>query len=144
MLETLLEHARDDPHSFIRSCLTDSAGWALGHARVHEGLQAFLTAHRHALVELPRDHGKSTQVCGRVIWELGKNPALRVKIICATDAIALERGRFIRDTIARNLRVPHVFPLLKPGQPWTVEAFSVERPGDIIGPSVATIGVGPG
>src|SRR4029079_5406210 len=35
----------------------------------------------------------------------------------------------------------HVFPLLKPGQPWTVEAFSVERPGDIIGPSVATIGV---
>jgi len=30
---------------------------------------------RRALVELPRDHGKSVQVCIRVLWELGRRPS---------------------------------------------------------------------
>jgi hypothetical protein len=30
-------------------------------ATVHREMQAHLTAHRLALVELPRDHGKTTQ-----------------------------------------------------------------------------------
>ena len=58
---------------------------AAGMPPVHVELQRMLSQEQHALVELPRDHGKSTQVCGRILWELGRNPALRVKIICATD-----------------------------------------------------------
>ena len=145
---TELDHyrllSRDDPAAFIRYCLIDPAGRFLKCGKVHDELQDFLTAHRLALIELPRDHGKSTQVCGRILWELGKNPALRVKIICATDEIARERSRFLRRAIKHNGRVRDVFPRLRPAEPWTAKAFTVKRPAEVIGHSVAALGIGSG
>ena len=145
MLYRLLKPlAEADPALFIRACLTDPSGNPIELAPVHERLQQFLTDNARALVELPRDHGKSFQVCGRVLWELGRNPALRVKIVCATDSVAAERGRFLRDAIANNVRVRLVFPHLTPGAPWAADAFTVARPADVIGPSVAAFGIGAG
>jgi phage terminase large subunit-like protein len=126
---------------FLRYGLTDPRGELLDLAPAHDDLQQFLTQNRHALVELPRDHGKSTQVCGRVLWELGTNPGLRVKIVCATEAIARDRSRFLRQLIADSPRVRRVFPHLTPAMPWAAEAFTVRRPAEVIGPSVAAVGV---
>ena len=103
-----------------------------------------LSQHHHALVELPRDHGKSTQICGRVLWELGRNPSLRIKIVCATDAIAAERSRFLRDAIENSDALHAIFPALNATSPWSADAFTIVRPGDVIGPSVAALGVGAG
>ena len=129
---------------FIPACFTDSHGDPIQQAAIHQDLQHFLTHHSKALIELPRDHGKSFQVCCRVLWELGRNPGLRVKVVCATEVVAAERSRFLRDAIAHNPWVRHVFPALKPARPWAAEAFTVVRPADIIGPSVAAFGVGAG
>src|SRR5262245_39360402 len=137
-------HSRDNPAAFIRYCMIDPAGRFLKCGKVHDELQDYLTTHRLALVELPRDHGKSTQVCGRVLWELGRNPSLRVKIVCATEAIAAERSRFLRDAIDNNPRLAEVFPWLKATTPWAAESFTIARPSDVIGPSVAAFGVGAG
>src|SRR5262249_41680338 len=123
---------------------TDESGDPIELAPVHEHLQHFLTEHPRALVELPRDHGKSFQICGRVLWELGRNPALRVKIVCATDSVAAERSRFLRAAIADNLRVGFISPRLRPAEPWSADAFTIARPADVIGPSVAAFGVGAG
>jgi predicted phage terminase large subunit-like protein len=136
--------ARIDPDQFIELCFSDPAGRAVEQAAVHEELQEFLTTHPKALVELPRDHGKSFQVCGRLLWELGRNPGLRVKVVCATEAVAAERSRFLRDAIAHNPQVRLVFPELLPATPWAAEAFTVARPADVIGPSVAAFGIGAG
>lgn len=136
--------ARFDPDEFVTLCFTDPQGARIRQAAVHRELQAFLSAHPKALVELPRDHGKSFQVCCRVLWELGRNPGLRVKVVCATEAIATERSRFLRDAVAHNGWVRLVFPELRPASPWAAEAFTVRRPGDVIGPSVAAFGVGAG
>ena len=84
------------------------------------------------------------QVCARVLWELGHDPSLRVKFICATDALAAERSRFLRDAISDNPAIQLVFPELKPATPWSVEAFTVQRPASVIGPSVAAFGIGAG
>ena len=111
---------------------------------VHVELQRMLSQEHHALVELPRDHGKSTQICGRVLWELGRNPSLRVKIICATDEIARDRCRFLRDAIDNNPAIREVFPELEATSPWCADAFTIARPGDVIGPTVAAFGVGAG
>jgi hypothetical protein len=83
-------------------------------------------------------------VCGRLLWELGRNPGLRVKLVCATDQLAEERTRFLRDAVAGNERARMVFPNLKPGKPWAADAFTVARPASAIGPSVAAFGVGAG
>jgi phage terminase large subunit-like protein len=141
---SMVEACRADPAEFIRNCLTDPQGKLLVLARVHRELQAFLSANPRALIELPRDHGKTVQVCGRIIWELGRNPGLRVKLVCATEGVAHERGRFIRDQIHTNGRVRQVFPHLLADSPWAARAFTVQRPADVVGPSVSAIGVGTG
>jgi predicted phage terminase large subunit-like protein len=139
-----VESARKDVNEFIRYCFNDPLGKPLRQARVHRELQAFLTEHRHGLVELPRDHGKSTQVCARLVWELGHNPGLRIQIVCATEALAAERGRFVRRAIEANERVRQVFPTLTPGHPWSDTRLTVVRPSDVIGPSLTAVGVGSG
>lgn len=143
-LATTTALARSEPNLFVRLCFTDPQGQPVVQAAVHEELQAFLGAHPKALIELPRDHGKSFQVCCRLLWELGRNPGLRVKVVCATDAVAAERSRFLRDAVAFNPWLRKVFPNLKPGSPWCAEAFTVQRAADTIGPSVAAFGVGAG
>jgi predicted phage terminase large subunit-like protein len=133
-----------DPNHFIEFALMDSQGERLQQATVHRELQAFLSTHSRALIELPRDHGKSVQVCGRILWELGHRPSLRVKLVCATDALAAERSRFLRDTIEQNPIVPMLFPHLKPNDPWSAQAFTIHRPSHVIGPSVSAVGLGTG
>jgi predicted phage terminase large subunit-like protein len=133
--------ARRSIDVFVQVCFTDPSGRPLRQAAVHRELQAFLSAHRHCLVELPRDHGKSTQVCARLVWELGHNPGLRVQLVCGSDALAAERGRFVRRAIAANPRVREVFPDLRPGHPWSDVRLTVIRPADVIGPSLTAIGV---
>ena len=83
-------------------------------------------------------------MCCRILWELGKDPGLRVKIVCATAAVAAERSRFLRDSIALNPAVRRAFPDLRAGQPWAPDAFTVTRAARTIGPSVAAFGVGAG
>src|SRR5262245_33833150 len=139
-----LHEARTSPDTFAELCFNDPTVRPLRQGRVHRELQAFLAAHRRALVELPRDHGKSVQVCIRLLWELGRDPALRVKIVCASDALAEQRCRFLRDALTGNARLRLVFPHLEPAgqRPWTATHFTVPRPANVIGPSVAALGVG--
>lgn len=134
--------SRLDPNVFATFCFTDPAGRPLRQAAVHRALQAFLTEHARALIELPRDHGKSMQVCLRLLWELGRDPSLRIKVVCAAEALAVERGRFLRDAIQGNARVRLVFPHLRPGRPWEASRFSVIRPASVLGPSVSALGIG--
>jgi phage terminase large subunit-like protein len=75
---------------------------------------------------------------------LGKNPGLRVKVVCATEAIARDRSRFLREQIDSNPRVRQVFPNLMPWGTWAADAFTVWRPGVVIGPSVSAVGVAGG
>src|SRR6185312_836769 len=136
--------AQRDPNSFIPLCFTDHLGQRIQQAAIHRDMQRFLTANPRALIELPRDHGKSFQTCCRIVWELGRNPGLRVKVICATGSIATERARFIRDAIADNSWVHQVFPNLVPSLPWSAGSFAVKRGTETIGPSVAAYGLGAG
>src|SRR5262245_30218546 len=137
-----IRQSRFDPDEFVHFCFADARGHRLQQGQVHRDLQAFLSAHRKALVELPRDHGKSTQVCARLVWELARDPGLRIKVVCASEALAAERGRFVRQAIEHNERVHLVFPHLRPGQPWTDTRLTVARPAEVIGPSLTAIGVG--
>ncbi len=131
-----------DPNEFIAFCFRDADGQPLRPAPLHRDLQAFLSRYPKALVELPRDHGKSTQVCGRIVWELGRDPSLRIKIVCASEALAAERGRFVRLAIGNNIRVQCVFPKLARDKPWSDKRFTIQRPASAIGPSVLSIGIG--
>ncbi|HLW66078.1 MAG TPA: hypothetical protein VKS79_12275 [Gemmataceae bacterium] len=134
--------ARRDPVAFAEFAFMDECGRRLRLPMVHRELQAFLTSAARGLVELPRDHGKTVQVMIRVIWELGRDPNLRVLVACGSGALAVQRGRFLRDAITLNPRVRLVFPHLVPDRPWQANAFRVRRPGNSVSPSVVVIGNG--
>jgi predicted phage terminase large subunit-like protein len=140
-LVAAIRRARTNVNAFAALCFSDSTGRPLESAPLHRELQSFLSQSARGLIELPRDHGKSMQVCIRLVWELARRPELRIKIVCASEAIAMERGRFVRDAISGNRRVRLVFPRLQPSNPWEAVRFSVGRRGDVIGPSVSAIGI---
>jgi len=142
ILQTDAAKARQSPNDFATFCFTDPAGRRLRQAALHRDLQAFLDRHPRALIELPRDHGKSVQACVRVLWELGREPGLRVVLACASEALAAQRCRFLRDAVTTNERLRLVFPQLRPARPWRANAFTIRRPAEVIGPSVAAVGVG--
>src|SRR5438128_2582196 len=141
-LETRIRPARQDPIKFAEFAFADETGGPLRLAGIHRELQEFLSDGARSLVELPRDHGKTVQVLIRIVWELGRNPNLRVLLASGSAALAVQRGKFLRDAIAENPRVRMVFPELLPDQPWRLSSFRIRRPGNSVSPTVVALGIG--
>jgi len=53
----------------------------------------------YQLVLLPRDHQKSAMIAYRVVWELTKNPALRILYVSSTSGLAVKQLKFIKDIL---------------------------------------------
>src|SRR5262245_31623024 len=141
-LEFQVRLARICPVEFAEFAFADETGRPMILPQVHRDLHEFLTDAPRGLVELPRDHGKTTQVLIRAAWELGRNPNLRIMFVCASMALAMQRGGFLRDAIANNPRVQRVFPHLRAARPWRANLFRVECNGNSVSPSVAVLGIG--
>jgi hypothetical protein len=109
----------------------------------HEEWQAYISESDRVLIAAPRGHGKSVQVIGRVVWELGRNPELRVKIIGSSDDKAKEILGLIKEVIERSPRVKEVFPNLEIDgtRGDTKTAFFVKRTIPQRDPSVEASGV---
>ena len=125
--------ARIDPNTFIEYCIPTTKGTASKQAAFHREWQQILTeAEVAALLVGPRSHGKSVQVSSRVVYELGRNVALRFKIICAKEGGAATLVTMIKKLITTNARVQRVFPQLKvdPSLPDSRTEFTVLRPSE--------------
>jgi len=94
-----------------------------------EEWSAAMDESKRVIIISPRDHGKSTTVIARIIWEIGRNPALRIKIVCASDGKAKERLYEIKKHIEENPRVKEVFPNLMPDPKaeWSRHRLYVKR-----------------
>lgn len=78
----------------------------------HQEWQDLITRHNRILIGAPRGHGKSVQIAGRIVWELGKNADLRVKIIGSSDDKAQEILSLVHQLITLSPEVREVFPNL--------------------------------
>lgn len=97
--------------------------------RMHIELQRYLdTAGETATVGMPRNHGKTTQVTiGRVAWEIGHNPNLRVQIVQATGKDSKKTVGAIKEIIESEV-FQRVFPEIKKDPDnWGTESFTVKR-----------------
>ncbi len=114
--ELVIRKARANPSAFIEYALPhEKTGRPVRNAPFHVEWQEFLTANRLAVLIAPIEHAKTQQVAvGRVIWELGSNPSLRVGIYSNTAEQAEKILRQIRTHIERNPLVRKVFPRLVP------------------------------
>ena len=138
------EAARDDVNAFIEYAIPDERGQPIQQQWFHEDWHAHLDAHRLGMIKAPRSHGKTTQlVTGRILWRLGRDPSLRIKIVCESDSRAAERLIEIRTHIESNPHVRAVFPDLRPAarHQWTTHKLNVAHAGIHRDASVEALGV---
>lgn len=112
--EEHLREARNDVNKFAEYCFVDKEGKSLKQGRIHKEWQAAMDRHRRAMVVAGRGFGKSVQFCQvRPLFELGNDPNLCIKIICANDQQALKRVKVLKMHMETNTRLHKVFPALK-------------------------------
>lgn len=142
--EIWVRQSRDNFSSFMQYCFVDYENQrGFKQQWFHDDWAAAMDKYQRLLIIAPRAHGKTSQVVGRVIWELGKNPNIRIKIPCASDGRAKERLFQIKQNIIYNPRVKEVFPGLQPDEDaeWSAHKIHVRRTALHKDASVEALGI---
>lgn len=141
--DSRVERAREHFPAFVEYAFWDErTGRPLQQQWFHDEWSAAMDTSDRLVVVAPRDHGKTTQVVARVLWELGRNPNLRVKIVCASDGKAMERLFEVVQHLG-NPRVQEVFPDLKPADQgeWSKHKIVVSRTARHRDASIEALGI---
>jgi len=137
--------ARQDANAFMSYVLKDEeTGRPVIQAPHHTEWQRLADQHRRLLIWSHIESGKTQSLAiGRTLFELGKNPNLRVLILSNTDAQAQKVCIPIAKYIEQSDALHRVFPKLVRGKgmPWTNHQLYVQRQTQAKDPSVQTCGV---
>jgi hypothetical protein len=145
--EKRLRRARRDPVAFAEYVLLDEVSQRpIKCAAIHREWQDFLTANAWGVLVAPVEHGKSTQLLARLLWEMGRNPNIR----CAWISDSQEQARKVlgqlRRYIEESARLHEVFPQLRrstrAGHIWSADAIEIERSPYLRDPTVRAYGSG--
>lgn len=143
--DTVVEAAREDPAMFAGYVLKDEqSGGPISLAPVHREWHALVTAHPRLVLMSAVELGKSSQLSvGRVLWELGRNPSLRVVIGSNTAGQASKLLGVVARYVEHSAELRRVFPHLKPDPsgPWNSTALTVQRGTFSKDPSIQAIGL---
>ena len=139
-----VRQARASFPAFMQYCFMDSnTGRPFAQQWFHDEWSAAMDTGKRTLIIAPRDHGKTSQIVGRVIWELGREPNLRIKIVCASDGRAKERLFEVVQHLEHNKRITEVFPGLRQAMSgeWSKHKIVVERSAYHRDASIEAIGI---
>ncbi len=139
-----LKQAREEFPAFMEYCFYDETSRRPYQQQwFHDEWSDAWDNSRRCIIIAPRDHGKTSCVVGRIVWELGRNPNLRIKVACAADGRAKERLFEIVQHIEYNERVHEVFPDLKQDKrgEWSKHKIVVERSARHRDASVEALGI---
>jgi hypothetical protein len=140
--------AREDPALFAQYVLRDErTGKPIRLAPMHVVWHDLLSKHDRLVIWSHVEAGKTTQVSiARVLWEIGRNPSLRVLVLSNTHSQAAKIVRAIANYIEESAALHEVFPELVPttrnSEPWAPgRAVTVSRPNLSKDPTVTASGV---
>jgi hypothetical protein len=140
-----IECARSDPAAFAAFILKDEeTNRPIKMEPMHEEWHELISGHPRVVIFGAIESGKTQQISvARVIWELGRNPELRVLVLSNTDGMAQKICRLIAKYIDTDPDVRAVFPHLQPDKKagWTSHTLFVKRAGMQKDPSVQSAGV---
>jgi len=127
--------ARTDINAFIERVVTDNrTGEPVCQGEIHKSWQRHISQcqelGRFCGILAPWGHGKTEQVAiARTLWELGKNPNLRVKIVTNTPEFAQARLQTCQKYIKENQSYHQIFPNVQPANDldWNKHKLMVKR-----------------
>lgn len=118
--EDTLIAARLSPNVFATCVLGFEQG------KLHKKMQRHLDKYDNCYVEYPRGHGKTAQMTGRVAWEIGNDPNIRIKYIQQSENEAKKTTGLIKSIIESDL-YKLVFPEIEPDKDnWCKADFKVK------------------
>lgn len=136
--------ARTDFAEFAELVVKDHMGRPIRMAHMHLAWVWHLTycwnRGLHAVVWAPFGSGKSQLATGFLAWLIGRNPQLRVKVVCNGDENAGARVEGAK-ALMETPEYRDVFPGIKPGRKWNNRAAYVERVGSALDPTLHARGV---
>ena len=142
-----IEMARKDPAHFARFVLRDElTGKLTKPAPMHKDWHDNLTANRRSLFWAHTEAGKTQQLSiARALYEIGRNPNLRVVIVSNTTEQAKKIVRSIGQYISKSAELHAVFPGLVKARdkslPWTSQMLTVERTSMGKDPTIQAVGI---
>lgn len=139
--ERLGRKAGKDRNAFCEFILKDRrTGRRVKQAGIHKTIQYAFDTFKKVLVVVPREHGKTYQALGALLYELGRNRNILIKIVCANDSLAVKRVTALKNYVENSKEFSTVFPETKPyvskykiREGWGGTKFMVDR--DIIDPN---------
>lgn len=114
-----------------------------------EAISWWTSSGDHKMLLLPRDHMKSALAAFMTVWELTRDPTLRILYISSTSNLATKQLKFIKDILlSDNYRLywpEMVHPEEAKREKWTEREISVDDPRrkaeSIRDPSIFTAGL---
>lgn len=145
----LAKSAQRDPAVFCQFVLrNEEDGSPIRLAPVHEEWHDILSTHDRVVLWSATELGKSSEISiGRVLWEIGRNPNIRILVLSSAAGGARKIVRALKNYIERSVEFRMVFPLIVPDKSdttglWTNEAFIVKRASMSKDPTVQASGFG--
>lgn len=136
----LHELCRTDINAFIEYVMRDELGDPIEQNAFHEELQDTLTKRRQMVVISHPESGKTSQIVARVLWELGRNPNLRVMLLYNAEEAAANTLASVKKYIEESAELRAVFPNLRRGAIWKDDSIVVARTAYDRNPSVVAVG----
>lgn len=139
--------ARLSPDSFNALVVKTETGDPVEVADIHRVVTRFIdycwSNDYYCGILAPFGHGKTTTLIGRVLWEIGHDTNIRIKVICATDDIAIPRVASIRRYLESDPVYRDVFPHVKPGNlaEWNKHRLYVDRRSKAVDPTLEAKGL---
>lgn len=136
-----------DPVLFQAAVMRDEVtGRPFAPADIHCEWQDLCTQHDRLVLEAAIEHGKSSSISiGRVLYEIAKNPNIRVLIVSNTgghSSLGVKILSAIKKYVERSPDLREVAPNLVPAEPWTQTSITVRRTVISKDPTVQVCGSG--
>lgn len=143
----LADAARKDPAVFCQLVLrNEETARPIKLAPMHVEWHDILSTHRRAVIWSHTEAGKTQQISvGRVLWEIGKNPNIRVIVVSDTSERAKKIVKALKGYIETSPEFRLVFPEVVPDKSkttgmWREDAFNVKRTTLAKDPTVQVVG----
>ena len=138
----MVDLCRQDVNVFCEFVLRDDETQeSITQLDFHIEMQEALDRYRHVVVMAHPESGKSNQAIGRVLYELGRNPDIRIMLIGNSQEAARKALTAIKKYIERSEELHLVFPELRKGDIWQDVAITVQRPSYSKDLSVLAVGL---
>jgi len=135
--------AKREINAFIEYIMYDAGGY-FKQGKIHYEIQKVMNEYQRCVILVPRGHGKTSQIIGRVLWEICRDRNIKIKIICSTDDLAKKRVMAIREYLSRGERLRELYPDIEESgdtKDWSKTSITLKR--DIIDkdPTVEAAGI---